>query len=624
VLAALLAGVPVRVLAALLAVVLFMPGCGWEGRSGQGHLVLLIIVDTLRADRLGCYGYDEIDTPTIDALADAGILFEQAVTAVPVTLPSISTLLTGVYPLQHGIRDNGPFRLGASWTTLAERFSACGFRTAAFVSAAVIGRQHGLDQGFEVYDDDMSGAYTVYDPELKPFSESVAGVERRADATVACALEWARQHSGEDVFLMVHLFDPHIPQDPPPPYNELYASPYDGEIAFVDDQIGQLLEPLREGWAEEHQLIAFVSDHGEGLGDHGEDLHGFLLYEETMHVPFILSGWARPDSSAAAETVALPTGIRLDDLVRTIDVAPTLCALMGMDPPSVSSGHAVIECAESGPARTGARPVPAAAEEAERLAYLETFRPRLSHKWSELQGLRTQDWKYIHGPRDELYNLSKDSAETMNLVEQMPAMRDSLHELMTAVAFTSLARGHEQADEMTLSPEQEERLRSLGYLTATSRDLPQNPARVDSQAVWFFPPAQRGVALELPNPADEIGPYNRDLKMRSRYRQGILALENGELDQAEFAFKRALEQVWDHADSWVGLIQTYERAKDRRLPNVLREAHQTCPDDERIALHLARFLVDADRTEDAWRVLRETFDRNLDLEGIDERLRRKG
>ena len=130
--------------------------------------------------------------------------------------------------------------------------------------------------------------------------------------------------------------------------------------------------------------------------------------------------------------------------------------------------------------------------------------------------------------------------------------------------------------------------------------------------------------MELPNPADEIEPYNRDLKMRSRYRQGILALENGELDQAEFAFKRALEQVWDHADSWVGLIQTYERAKDRRLPNVLREAHQTCPDDERIALHLARFLVDADRTEDAWRVLRETFDRNLDLEGIDERLRRKG
>lgn len=563
----------------LLAASLLLAGCGRNGPAGSGHLVALIIVDTLRADRLSCYGYDAIDTAHIDELAAGGILFEQATTAVPVTLPSISTILTGAYPHQHGIRDNGPFRLASSWHTLGERFSAAGFRTAAFVSAAVVAREHGLDQGFAVYDDDMSGPYTVYDPQLKPFTDSVVGVERRADVTVDRALDWARAQAGHDVFLLVHLFDPHIPRDPPPPYDAEYDHPYDGEIAFADDQIGRLLEGLGAGWGADRRLVALLSDHGEGLGDHGEELHGFLLFEETMRVPLILAGSARPDPANPDRRVRLPAGQRRADPARTIDVAPTLCHLMGLDGVTQSPGAPLVMEEASPPMHA--------------CAYLETFRPRLSYNWSELRGVRTQAWKYVHGPWDALYDLSTDPAEQHNLAERFPAVRDSLHELMNSVAFDALARGATRAETMALSPEQHERLQSLGYLTAAPSALPEaaTDARADSQAVWFFPRDERGVALDLPHPADEVERYNRDLKVRSRYRQGRLALEAGDLRQAEVAFKRALEEDWGHADSWLGLAEAYERAGDwTRYRNILREARRSCPEDERIARRLDEVL----------------------------------
>ncbi len=587
----------------LLAALLALAGCGGSGPAGDGHLAVLIIVDTLRADHLGCYGCYSIETPHIDELASKGVLFERATTAVPVTLPSISTIMTGAYPHQHGIRDNGPFRLAPSWSTLAERFSAAGFRTAAFVSAAVIASQHGLDQGFAIYDDDMSGPYAVYDPELKPFADSVVGIERRANRTVDRALEWVRDQAGRDVFLLVHLFDPHIPQDPPPPYDRRYDNAYDGEIAFTDAQIGRLLAGLERGWRADHRLVAFMSDHGEGLGDHGEELHGFLLFEETMRVPLILTGFARPDGTNRAQSVPLPAGQRRGDLARTIDVAPTLCHLMGLEAIPQSAGVPLLSF---GSRQEDPIPAPTA-------AYIETFRPRLSYNWSELRGVRTKDWKYVAGPWDALYNLDTDPGETANVVNEQPGVRDSMRVLMNATAFEVLDRGATQAETISLSAEQHERLQSLGYLTATpsalpkampearaglrggarvappaaseraSRVAPQTPSPADSQAVWFFPRDERGIVLGLPHPADEVEMYNRDLKVKSRYRQGRLALEAGDLEQAEFAFKRALEEDWGHADSWLGLAETYKRAGDHtRLLNVLREGHRTCPSNERI------------------------------------------
>jgi len=531
--------------------VLLCIGCE---RSKAPDFVLLIVIDTLRADHLGCYGYEAISTPNIDRLAKEGVLFENAITATPVTLPSVATILTGAYPLQHGIRDNGPYQLNTAWETLAERLRKAGYSTGAFVSAAVLSRDHNLGQGFDIYDDDVSEPFRVFDPSMAQFTSQRQGLERRADKTVSRAIEWLELLESKRAFLLIHLFDPHLLRDPPPPFNSRYVDrPYDGEIAFVDQEIGRLLDAVRERWDASECLTIIVSDHGEGLGDHEEEFHGFLLYEETMRVPLILHGFGLPRGESVAE------------LARTVDIAPTICDLLRLEPSAASPGRPLLSIVDpSVGSRSSRRSDDRAA------AYLETFRSRISYGWSELRGMRTERWKLVIGPYDELYDLEIDPFEERNLANDCPGVRDSLESLMDATAFHALRLGTRSPGSLPMTTEEIARLESLGYTTGGS----PAPSHEDSLAIWGFAEPDRGPVLNLPHPRTRMEAYRERLLAKSFDKAGETALDEGRLDDAVRYFKEAIIQDETFADPHLGLAMGYERmGDDGAMLDILYAAH---------------------------------------------------
>ena len=243
--------------------------------------VFLITIDTLRADHLGCYGYEKIKTPNLDQLAQEGAKFENAIVQVPLTLPSHASILTGTYPFFHGIKDNAGYFLHDSMTTIAEVFQHYGYKTGAAIGAFVLDSKWGLDQGFELYDD-----------QLDPQDETKINLdiaERRGDRVLKSALKWLEQHKNEKLFFWLHLYDPHTPYTPPQPFDSLYAErPYDGEIAFTDQLIGTFTSWLYDNHILEKSLLVIIGDHGEGLGDHQESTHGYFVYDSTLRVPLII------------------------------------------------------------------------------------------------------------------------------------------------------------------------------------------------------------------------------------------------------------------------------------------------------------------------------------------------
>ena len=295
--------------AALLALAT-LPACR---REGQRPNVLLITIDTLRADRLGCYGYGLAHTPAVDGLAREGVRCTDAATSAPITLPAHTSIMTGLYPPAHGVRDNGNYALAPEATTLAERLKAAGWRTGAFVSAAVLARRYGLDQGFEVYDDDL---WAEDEPEMFMIRERPAS--RTADRVLAWLEEG--QKTRQPFFLWVHFFDPHQP------YNlrsfdlaAMTATPYDAEIAEADRGVGRLIDWLREHGQLDDTLVVLTADHGESLGEHGEPTHGVFIYDATIHVPLI---WRLPHVFPPGETYGGP--------VRHIDIVPTILAILDL------------------------------------------------------------------------------------------------------------------------------------------------------------------------------------------------------------------------------------------------------------------------------------------------------
>ena len=292
----------------------------------KGANILLVTLDTTRANRLGCYGYADAETPALDALARDGVLFERCITPTAFTLPSHASIMTGRYPASHGVRINGDLALADAQTTLAERLSEAGYRTGAFIGAFVLDGRWGLKQGFEHYDDNF---------ELKPGEQlDLAGVQRPGDKVVDAALKWLQQTDTRPFFAWVHLYDPHTPYEPPEPWrsrlNDSLSHLYDGEIAFADSQVGRLLDWLASQGLDKRTIVIAVGDHGEGLGSHGEAEHGYFVYEYAVHVPFI---------------VRLPVGgfrgIRVPAQVRTIDLVPTLLELIGAGTPSGIDGESL-------------------------------------------------------------------------------------------------------------------------------------------------------------------------------------------------------------------------------------------------------------------------------------------
>ena len=402
-----------------LVLAILFGACG--GKPAARPNILLITLDTTRADHLGAYGYARAKTPNLDRLAASGVLFERAIAAAPLTLPAHASLLTGRYPFRHGVRNNGSFTLAETTPTLATALHAAGYRTAAFVSAFVLDRRYGLARGFDVYDDRLE-------------------VERGADATVKAAGDWLVAGAGDPrpFFVWVHFYDPHDPYEPPPPFKAAFADrPYDGEIAFADQQIGELLGRLHAIGGDGSLLTAIAGDHGESLGEHGEATHGLFVYESAIRIPMTMSG------------ANLPRGQRVGALVRGVDLAPTLLDAAGVAALSEVDGRSLVPLVRG----SGAGPQD---------AYSETYFPQLYMNWAPLRALQDARWKFIDAPAPELYDVQNDAGERANRAASDPARTAAFRRAVVAAA------GGAERPPATARVDREtaEKLSALGYIGA--------------------------------------------------------------------------------------------------------------------------------------------------------------
>ena len=393
--------------------------------------LLLITLDTVRADHLGAYGYRGTATPALDRLAREGVRFADATTQSPLTAPAHTAMLTGVYPARYGVRDNATTPVPQQAVTLAELLKTAGYRTGGFIGAFVLGREYGFAQGFDEFD----ARFDRFDASMK------LQAQRRGGAVVDAASAWiSRQTGDQPFFAWVHLYDAHAPYAAPPPFAATYrARPYDGEIAYVDACVARLVSLLERQGRLDRTLVVAMADHGEGLGDHGEGEHGLFLYEPVLHVPWIMR---LPGRASAGRVV--------DEQVRSIDLLPTLAELLGTALPPGLDGESLAAVIKG----AGRRDIPP--------SYAETYYPKLHYGWSELRALRADGWKYIDAPRPELYHMTSDAAERSNAIASRAPLAGGL-----LAALNRLQSGFGAiASVPTPQPDPEtlDRLRSLGYI----------------------------------------------------------------------------------------------------------------------------------------------------------------
>ncbi|MDQ5858792.1 MAG: sulfatase-like hydrolase/transferase, partial [Acidobacteriota bacterium] len=492
--------------ATLVVLALFGVSCGRGSSVSRGAPVIVVCVDTLRADRLPAYGYRGVETPGLDRLAADSIVFDNAISHVPLTLPSHASLFTGLMPFQHGVRDNLGYRLSKEHPTLATRLKAKGYATGAAVSAIVLDRGTGIGEGFDFYDDAI---------EARDSAQAIGQLQRAGDDTRRRLEGWiATQPADGRLFAFLHLYEPHAPYEAPEPLRDRYrSSPYDGEVAASDAVTGRFLDFLRERKIYDRALIVFLSDHGEGLGDHGEDEHGIFLYREAIRIPLFVK---LPGSERAGGRVALP--------VQVADLLPTVLAAIGEDVPEPLPGRSLLDFA--------------AGKGTVRRIYSETVFPRYHFGWSDLSSLTDDRHQYVHAPRAELYDWRADPAEKKDLASGLPpAFRSMRAELM------ALDRPLEKPG--ASDPETVRKLASLGYIGAASPDsgetLPDPKDRIGmidslkeaSRLVTEFRDAE-GIALltriakENPRMMDAWETLARLQRRSGRIREAIEALERAD------------------------------------------------------------------------------------------------
>jgi tetratricopeptide (TPR) repeat protein len=481
-------------------------GCGKAGpESFPGAPVVLVSVDTLRSDHLPAYGYRGIETPALDGLRREAILFEHAYSHYPLTFPSHCTILTGVLPSRTGVRDNVGYRLDtASLPYLPKELRAAGYATGAAVSAFVLQGGNGLSDFFDFYDD------TIEVRKETP----LGGLQRPGMDTLKVALRWVDQVAGRPFFLFFHIYEPHTPYRPPEPYASRYAaSPYDGEIAYADAILGHLFDELKGRKLYEGAIVVVLSDHGEGLGDHGEEEHGIFLYREALQVPLLLK---LPGGRHGGAEVASPAGL--------VDVAPTILSLVGRPIPAAVQGRPLLALLD---------------HPADRPIYAETFYPRLHMGWSDLASLIQEGYHYIEGPDPELYRLAADPGERDNVLAAerrlFAGLRDAIRPFRTPLASPG-----------AVDPETVARLAALGYagtaVAAGEGPLPDPKARIGSLAGLKVASAAMGQGRW----ADAIPPLERLVRENPHLQDGWekLALclsKAGRRNDALAAYKRALE-----------------------------------------------------------------------------------
>jgi arylsulfatase A-like enzyme/Flp pilus assembly protein TadD len=403
--------------------------------------VVLITIDTLRPDHLGCYGYKSIKTPNIDALAADGTRFDRAFSVVPVTLPSHTSMLTGTYPMLNGMHDFSGNKLNPRQPTLASVLKQAGYQTGAVIAAAVLDSRFGLNQGFDFYYDHFD--FNRLD------EANLDEMKRPGDLVADVALDWLANNSKRKFFLWMHLYDPHLPYHLREPYSRDYAAqPYDGEIAFADEQVGRLVRSLKEKGIYENTLIVLCGDHGESLGEHGEKTHGFFIYNATMHVPLMIRVPENRRSNRA------PT---VEELVSLVDLMPTVLDAVGVEIPPQVQGHSLLP-----QLRNDSNP--GGSELHDPTLYGETFLPRIHFNWSELRGAENAKYHFIDAPKPELYDLAKDPGELHNLFAEKNAVSGEMRAQLAAMIRDYSAPGSQELAEKTgLDPALMERLKSLGY-----------------------------------------------------------------------------------------------------------------------------------------------------------------
>jgi arylsulfatase A-like enzyme/Tfp pilus assembly protein PilF len=525
-------------LAVILAAVSLLPACGGPApaRRDVSQNVLLITIDTLRADAIGASGNHSVSTPWIDRLAAGGVRFTQARASTVVTLPSHANILSGVYPFRHGVRENAGFRFPAHVGTLATLLKARGFRTAAFVSAFPLDARFGLTRGFDVYDD--------------RFPKGEANVafrvpERRGTDTVAAALKWiADVPAANPWFVWLHLYEPHFPYTPPEPYASRYRdAPYLGEVSATDAALGPLLQPIVDAQGTRPTLVVFTGDHGESLGEHGEMTHGLFAYEGTLHVPLVL----HQPRLFSARVIAEP--------VRHIDILPTVLDAVGAPLPTTLDGRSLLALAAGAPATAAA-------------TYFESLSASINRGWAPLYGVSRGSLKYIDLPVPELYDLAADATESHDLAPSRPGEVRELQRLLAAL----------RADDRSAAPAREnadtrEQLRSLGYLTGTAAAKTHYTEADDPKRL-----------IEIDREIDDVV---------SRYQRGDLrgAIALGE---------RVVQQRPDMPLSLVHLAFLYNEAGDHtRAVSAIRRALNLNPAAQDVAALAGAYLTEAGLPDEA-------------------------
>jgi tetratricopeptide (TPR) repeat protein len=530
-----------RVVAVVAGVLIAIAAAVWlwpreaGGRAVADGPIVIISIDTLRADRLPAYGYAKISTPHIDRLAADGVVFEHAYSHSPQTLPAHTSMFSGELPFEHGVRDNIGFTVKPGQRFLQHALKARGYATGGFVSSYVLRRQTGFDQGFDIYDDELPPG-TV--------GQGVGMVQRPGEDTIAAALRWVDGRESPRFLLFAHIYEPHTPYSPPARFT---GDPYDGEVAYSDEIIGRLLDHLRAKDLYDSATILLLSDHGEGLGDHGEDEHGVFLYRETIQIPLIVK---LPDG--------LGGGRRVADPVQQIDLPPTILDLVTGEAPRSMRGRSLVGVLQG----TGSLP--------EAQIYSESLLPRYHFGWSELYALSMDRYRYIKAPRPELYDVGEDPGELRSMVDDRPQVRDGM-----ARALESVLAGQPVTAPSAVSEADRRKLAALGYVGT----LTASPAG----------DGESGLA----DPKDK-------LDVLRRYRQAAVMASEGRYPEAVTLYRDLLREEPGMIDVWLKLADASERSG--RLEDAFaayREAITRSPREPAALTGAATMLLRLNRLDEA-------------------------
>ena len=502
----------------IAALLLGLTGCD-SGSAAKGTNLLLITLDTTRADRLGAYGYQGGSTPILDSLALSGVTFEEAYTPAPMTLPAHATMLTGLLPPEHGARVNGVHKLSEEVPTLGELLGEEGYRSGAFVAAFVLDARFGLARGFDHYDDDLSAAYSQDTP-------GGLSTYRPGEQVVDSALTWLK-HGEEPFFAWVHLYDAHYPWHPHGDGVEdasEASGTYDGEVTYMDAQVGRLLQHLEDEGLSENTLVVAVADHGEGLRDHHEIEHAYLLNEEVLHIPWFMRG------------PGIQAGHRVQALVSLEDLQPTVLELLGVDGFG-ANGRSLV-------AALSGESIPSGE------SYAETQLPWTSYRWAPQYSLTTEEWKYVRTPQTELYSRERDRGELANLagtkLDVVAKLDARLREIESAFIV------HE-SEEAKLSDEENEQLAALGYTSGSMDELPEEVGELADvkqrlAAKDLAADLRQGIAKGLLSPAERVEFSQRLIALSPETPSflnglGEAYIEMGDLESALGVFEKVLDMV---------------------------------------------------------------------------------